>query len=81
MKIIPEIADKLKRIKLLILDVDGVLTDGSIIYNNDFVETKIFNVKDGLGIRLLMRAGIDPLILKSESAVVELREYLSRAYG
>jgi len=50
--------NKLKRIKLLLLDVDGVLTDGSIIYNDNGVETKIFNVKDGLGIRLLMEAGI-----------------------
>jgi len=50
--------NKLKRIKLLLLDVDGVLTDGSIIYNDNGTETKIFNVKDGLGIRLLMEAGI-----------------------
>jgi len=50
--------NKLKRIKLLLLDVDGVLTDGSIIYNDNGAETKIFNVKDGLGIRLLMEAGI-----------------------
>ena len=49
---------KLKRIKLLICDVDGVLTDGTIIYNDNGSETKIFNVKDGLGIRLLMEAGI-----------------------
>jgi len=48
----------LKHIKLLILDVDGVLTDGGIIYNDNGVETKIFNVKDGLGIRLLIEAGI-----------------------
>jgi 3-deoxy-D-manno-octulosonate 8-phosphate phosphatase (KDO 8-P phosphatase) len=50
--------NKLKHIKLVILDVDGVLTDGGIIYNDNGVETKIFNVKDGLGIRLLMKAGI-----------------------
>jgi 3-deoxy-D-manno-octulosonate 8-phosphate phosphatase (KDO 8-P phosphatase) len=49
---------KLKRIKLLVCDVDGVLTDGTIIYNDQGSETKIFNVKDGLGIRLLMEAGI-----------------------
>lgn len=49
---------KLKRIKLLICDVDGVLTDGTIIYNDNGSETKIFNVRDGLGIRLLMEAGI-----------------------
>lgn len=50
--------NKLKDIKLLILDVDGVLTDGGIIYDDDGNETKIFNVKDGLGIKLLMDAGI-----------------------
>ena len=52
------IQHKLKRIKLLVCDVDGVLTDGTIIYNDNGSETKIFNVKDGLGIRLLMEAGI-----------------------
>lgn len=45
-------------IKLLLLDVDGVLTTGQIIYSGDNVETKIFNVRDGLGIRLLQSAGI-----------------------
>jgi 3-deoxy-D-manno-octulosonate 8-phosphate phosphatase (KDO 8-P phosphatase) len=45
-------------IKLLLLDVDGVLTTGQIIYSGDNLETKIFNVKDGLGIRLLQSAGI-----------------------
>ena len=52
------ILNKLKDIKLVILDDDGVLTNGGIIYNDNGVETKIFNVKDGLGIRLLMEAGI-----------------------
>ena len=50
---------QLKNIRLLLLDVDGVLTDGSIIYNEHAEETKIFNVRDGLGIRLLQKAGID----------------------
>ncbi|HDL08126.1 MAG TPA: HAD-IIIA family hydrolase [Desulfobacteraceae bacterium] len=50
--------DKLKHIRLLLLDADGVLTDGGIIYNDNGLETKCFNVKDGLGIRLLMEAGI-----------------------
>lgn len=55
--------DKLKDIKLLILDVDGVLTDGGIIYNDNGLETKVFNAKDGLGIRLLMEAGFDLCIV------------------
>ncbi len=50
--------NKLKHVKLLLLDVDGVLTDGSIIYNDNGAETKVFNVKDGLGIKLLMEVGI-----------------------
>ena len=52
------VLSKLKKIKLLLLDVDGVLTDGGIIYNDNGTETKVFNVKDGLGIKLLMDAGI-----------------------
>ena len=52
------VLNKLKKIKLLLLDVDGVLTDGGIIYHDNGAETKVFNVKDGLGIRLLLEAGI-----------------------
>ena len=53
-----ELSEKLKSIQLLLLDVDGVLTDGAIIYGHDGSETKIFNVKDGLGLKLAMAAGI-----------------------
>ncbi|MBW2369420.1 MAG: HAD-IIIA family hydrolase [Deltaproteobacteria bacterium] len=54
-----KLKQKLKRIRLLLLDVDGVLTDGSIIYDDDGGEIKNFNVKDGMGIRLLGLLGID----------------------
>ena len=50
--------DRLSRIKLMLLDVDGVLTDGKITYNDTGEEIKAFSVKDGLGIRLLMDSGI-----------------------
>jgi 3-deoxy-D-manno-octulosonate 8-phosphate phosphatase (KDO 8-P phosphatase) len=50
--------NKLKDIQLLLLDVDGVLTDGSIIYSDEDSETKVFNVKDGFGLKLVMAAGI-----------------------
>ena len=63
-----EIENKLKKIKLLLLDVDGVLTDGSIIYNDNSEETKVFNVKDGLGIRLLMEAGLNVCIVTGRSS-------------
>lgn len=49
---------QLADIRLLLLDVDGVLTDGSITYTDTGEQIKSFNVKDGLGIRLLMEAGI-----------------------
>jgi 3-deoxy-D-manno-octulosonate 8-phosphate phosphatase (KDO 8-P phosphatase) len=48
----------LKQIALLLLDVDGVLTTGQVIYNDAGQETKVFNVRDGLGLRLLGEAGI-----------------------
>ena len=54
----PVLSEKLKGIQLLLLDVDGVLTNGAIIYNDDGSETKIFNVRDGLGLKLAMEAGI-----------------------
>ncbi len=50
---------KLKEIRLLLLDVDGVLTDGSITYTDAGEQVKSFNSKDGLGLRLLMDAGLD----------------------
>lgn len=46
------------RVKLLLLDVDGVLTDGRIIYSDDGAQIKAFDSKDGLGLRLLMDYGI-----------------------
>ena len=52
------IGKKLKKIKLLILDVDGVLTDGYLFYDHQGNQLKRFNVKDGLGIRYLQKAGL-----------------------
>jgi len=49
---------KLADIKLLVLDVDGVLTDGTVIINPDGSESKGFNVFDGHGIRMWKRAGL-----------------------
>jgi len=62
------IFDKAKRIKLLILDVDGVLTDGSITYAASGEQIQSFNVKDGLGIALLKKAGIEVAIISSRSS-------------
>ncbi|MBN1832260.1 MAG: 3-deoxy-manno-octulosonate-8-phosphatase KdsC [Deltaproteobacteria bacterium] len=62
------------RIKLLILDVDGVLTDGHIIMNARGEEIKCFHVRDGHGLRLLMSAGIHVVIITGrKSKTVEHR--------
>jgi len=54
---------KIRNVKVLILDVDGVLTDGRIIMSDDGQETKCFNVRDGHGLKLIQRAGIDVIFL------------------
>ncbi|MCZ6549271.1 MAG: HAD-IIIA family hydrolase [Deltaproteobacteria bacterium] len=60
MKRIPaKIRRKAQRIKLLLLDVDGVLSDGRIVVDNEGEEIKYFDARDGHGIRLLARAGIE----------------------
>ena len=61
-------SDKLNHVRLLLLDVDGVLTDGGIIYDDKGVETKAFNAKDGLGIKLLMDTGIKVGIVTSRAS-------------
>lgn len=61
-------------IRLLLLDVDGIMTDGRIVYDNNGVESKAFDVKDGHGIKLLQRAGIRVgIITGRQSEVVCLR--------
>jgi 3-deoxy-D-manno-octulosonate 8-phosphate phosphatase (KDO 8-P phosphatase) len=66
--------EKIKNVRLLILDVDGVMTDGKIIIDNLGNEVKHFHVRDGHGIKMLMRYGIDVVLLTGRrSAVVEHR--------
>ena len=59
---------KLKHTQLLLLDVDGVLTDGSIIYNDEGSETKIFNARDGFGLKLVMSVGIEVGLVTGRSS-------------
>lgn len=68
---IGNINEKIKKIRLLLLDVDGVMTDGSITIDNNGVESKSFYVRDGHGIKLLQRAGVKVgIITGRESKVV-----------
>lgn len=64
----PRVRAKAKKIQLLLLDVDGVLTDGRIIIDDRGVETKQFHVRDGQGISLLLRAGIDVGFITARSS-------------
>lgn len=62
--------DKLSRIRMLLLDVDGVLTDGRVIISDSGAETKAFDVRDGHGLKLLQRAGIVVGIITGRSSRV-----------
>jgi 3-deoxy-D-manno-octulosonate 8-phosphate phosphatase (KDO 8-P phosphatase) len=69
-----KIREKLKKIKMLILDVDGVMTDGRIIMDGDGREMKNFYVRDGHGLVMLQRHGIRVAILTGRtSSVVDHR--------
>jgi 3-deoxy-D-manno-octulosonate 8-phosphate phosphatase (KDO 8-P phosphatase) len=66
--------EKIRKVKLLILDVDGVMTDGRIIIDDAGQESKQFDVKDGHGLKILMRYNVDVVLLTGRrSHVVEHR--------
>ncbi len=65
-----ELRERAKKIRMVILDVDGVLTDGSIILDNEGNELKMFHVRDGHGIKLLNKAGIRVAIITGRTSRV-----------
>ena len=66
--------DKAKKIKLLILDVDGVLTDGKLYFDYAGNEYKSFHARDGHGIKLLRQTGVDVAVISGRnSAMVAMR--------
>lgn len=65
---------KARQIKMLVMDCDGVLSDGKIIYDANGVETKNFHVQDGFGIELIHKAGLKTAIITGRSSpIVEKR--------
>ena len=65
---------KIKKVKVLALDVDGVLTDGKIILDSDGKETRAFDVQDGYGIAVFKKAGFRTAIISArEAKPVEIR--------
>ena len=66
--------DKARRLKLLILDVDGVLTDGKLFFDDQGKEYKSFHARDGHGIKLLRQTGVEVAVISGrKSHSVELR--------
>ncbi len=64
---------KAKNVRLLLLDVDGVLTDGNLIYSHDGAESKMFNTQDGFGLRLIRENGIDTGIITARKSEIVAR--------
>lgn len=63
-----EILARFKKIKLLLLDVDGVLTDGRIIYDSKGRDSKFFDVHDGLGVYVLHKSGIKTVLITAKGS-------------
>jgi 3-deoxy-D-manno-octulosonate 8-phosphate phosphatase (KDO 8-P phosphatase) len=63
-----ELEARFKKVKLLLLDLDGVLTDGRIIYDSSGRDSKFFNVHDGLGVYVLNKFGINTIIITAKSS-------------
>jgi 3-deoxy-D-manno-octulosonate 8-phosphate phosphatase (KDO 8-P phosphatase) len=67
------VREKAAGVRLLALDVDGVLTDGRIYYGNAGEELKAFNIKDGLGIKMLQQAGVEVAIITGRRSAIVAR--------
>jgi len=69
-----DILEKARQVKVVIFDVDGVLTDGSLFIGDDGQEYKAFNSRDGHGIKMLQKSGVPVAIITGRtSKVVEFR--------
>ena len=63
-----DLREKARKIRLLLLDVDGVLTDGRIIYDSRGRDMKFFDVHDGLGVYVLRKAGIKTILITAKGS-------------
>ena len=68
-----EVAAKLARLELLCLDVDGVLTDGSLNYTSSGEELKAFNTQDGSALKRLQASGVELAIISGRSSAMVRR--------
>lgn len=63
-----KLLEKAKNLKLLILDVDGVLTDGRLFFDNQGTEYKCFHARDGHGIKLLRQTGVEVAVISGRNS-------------
>jgi YrbI family 3-deoxy-D-manno-octulosonate 8-phosphate phosphatase len=69
-----KLTDLCRRVELILSDVDGVLTDGGILFDNQGIEIKKFHIRDGLGIKLWQRAGFKFGVLTARTShIVKVR--------
>jgi 3-deoxy-D-manno-octulosonate 8-phosphate phosphatase (KDO 8-P phosphatase) len=68
-----DVLERARRVRLLVLDVDGVLTDGRLHITADGEETKVFHVRDGSGIVAAQRAGIQVAIISGRASAAVTR--------
>jgi 3-deoxy-D-manno-octulosonate 8-phosphate phosphatase (KDO 8-P phosphatase) len=62
------VLESVKKIKVLLLDVDGVLTDGRIVYDSRGRDSKFFDVRDGMGVHLLRKCGIPAVLITAKGS-------------
>ncbi|HYB73798.1 MAG TPA: HAD-IIIA family hydrolase [Candidatus Sulfotelmatobacter sp.] len=72
-RVAPDVLARARAVRLVILDVDGVLTDGRIIYGTGGMELKAFDVRDGHGVKMFHRAGLRTAILTGRTSEVVAR--------
>lgn len=65
-----QVIERARRVRLVIFDVDGVLTDGKLWFDSEGRELKAFHVRDGFGLKLLLRAGIDVAVISGRSSPI-----------
>ena len=69
-----DILERMRRLRLMIFDVDGVLTDGTLYFSETGAELKAFNARDGHGLKMLKESGVEVAILSARrSHAVDVR--------
>ena len=77
----PTATERAKQVRLMVFDVDGVLTDGRLRYGNDGEIIKTFNVLDGHGIKLLQQSGVKTAIISARQSVIVTRRAADLGIG